>query len=110
MSSPPEPIGPIRDLQIRLDRLERISGSLPSGGGGGTSGDMEARVGRLEERLDKVGDRLGAVEVNLAILSERVAHLPSKGFIVTVVGSGLALIGGLTVFGEQVRTLLGITG
>ena len=104
------PFGPMKEIRDRLDRLEQQSGSLPSGGGGGTSGDMEARVGRLEERLDKVGDRLGGVEVNLATLTERVAHLPGKGFIVTVVGTGLTLLGGLTIFGEQVRVLLGVAG
>lgn len=81
---------------------------LKGSGGGGTSDGMEARVNRLEDRLDKLGDRLGKVEVNLATLTERVAHLPGKGFIVSSAVTTIALLTGVMIFADKLKGLLGI--
>ena len=81
---------------------------------------MEARVAILETKLDhvqsdvtdlksravKVDERLGGVEVKLATLTERVAHLPSKGFIVTTVLLFGSLFTAITVFADKIQALL----
>lgn len=75
---------------------------------------MEPRIARLEAHTDhllkgteelkadmrNVRDRLAAIEV-------RVDHLPSKGFIVTVVLAALAVIGAMIGFQESLQSLLG---
>lgn len=82
---------------------------------------MEERIARLEAHVEHIqsdmGDvkgqlvsmdgRLRGVENNLATLTERVAHLPSKGFIVSVVVAGLGLIITAIGFTEKIQTLFG---
>lgn len=83
---------------------------------------MEVKIARLEanvehiqgnmvevkQRLTGLEGRVGGVEINLATLTERVAHLPSKGFIVaTVVGVG-AVLAALSLFPVQIRAFLGL--
>src|SRR5262245_11257923 len=75
-------------------------------GGGGTVDGMEARVASLEAHLEYVrrdiaelkssssvlrGDA-SELKVGLATLTERVRHLPGKGFIVTSVVSLATLV------------------
>ncbi|WP_313534354.1 hypothetical protein [Sphingomonas sp.] len=71
--------------------IEGGGGGLPPtpplnrGGGGGTFDPMEPRVAKLEAHMENVRAELGklsTVPADLATLKERVAHLPSKGFIV----------------------------
>jgi hypothetical protein len=69
---------------------------------------MEQRLNRLETRMEKIDDRLRGVEINLATLAERVAHLPSKGFLVTVVLGTGAVLSVLTLFPAQIRSLVGL--
>jgi hypothetical protein len=68
---------------------------LNSGGGGGTSGGMEARVARLESDMEhvkksvadiatdmkSVRTSLGDIKVDLGRFDERLKHMPTKGFI-----------------------------
>ena len=75
--------------------------------GGGGSGPVDDRLNRLEGRIDKVGDELGEVKVNIATLTERMAHLPSKGFIVTTTMASLALMAALIVFADNIKALFG---
>lgn len=77
------------------------------GDGGGGSGPVDDRVSRLEGRMDKVGDELAAVKVNIATLTERMAHLPSKGFIVTCTMAALTLIAALIVFADSIKAAIG---
>lgn len=74
--------------------------------GGGGSGPVDDRVSRLEGRIDKVGDELGEVKVNLATLTERVAHLPSKGFIVSTSMTLLTVIAALVVFADNIKAAI----
>lgn len=81
---------------------------------------MEPRVAVLETKMDQVckevGDlknavagidgRLRSVEIGLATLTERVAHLPSKGFIVAATATTLALLTALIVFQGHIQRLL----
>jgi hypothetical protein len=98
-------------IDDRLNQIHAMQGELremqqewrQSGGGGGGGGmDMDRRVARLEGQFDKLdtkidglGGRVGGVEVQLATLTERVAHLPSKGFIVTALATTIAVVSGL---------------
>ena len=100
----------------------------PYGGGGGGDGTMErlavveakltgvegrmdrleGRMDRLEGRMDAVDARLRGVEVGLATLTERVSHLPSKGFIVGALATSVGVVSGLALFLDRLRTLLGL--
>lgn len=89
---------------------------LQGGGGGGTyDGMLEARVARLEADVEHIkndiGDLkqtlrstsadVGSLRVDVARLTERVDHLPSKGFIITVLTVTFALvIGALTIMSK----------
>jgi hypothetical protein len=92
------------------------SGTLKSGGGGGTSGGMdgwqtsvEARLGEIRTDTRSLLGEVNAIKVNLATLTERVAHLPSKGFVVTAVLTSLTVIAALVVFQGQIQTFLKIS-
>lgn len=67
---------------------------------------MEDRVNRLEGRIDKVVDELGSVNVSIATLTERVAHLPSKGFIVTTSTTALALLAAIVIFADNIKAAI----
>lgn len=100
------------------------TGVPPSNGGGGDGGNLEARlarleasvthvegdIGRVEGNLKSIDGRLRAVEGDSKTLLERVAHLPSKGFIVVTVLGGFSLFAGIFGFHEQLIKLLGLTG
>jgi hypothetical protein len=84
-----------------------------SGGGGGDDGKMEGRVAKLEagvEHLSKdvtdVRSDMKEVRDRLARLEERVSHLPSKGFIVTVVVVALTVLTGLTTIAPRIASTL----
>lgn len=87
-------------------KLQVVDGSrsdvlrLPGNGDGGD--DMEARIARLEAKMDKVDDSLGQVDKGLAVLTERVSHLPSKGFIVGATITALVALAAVTAFLERI--------
>jgi archaellum component FlaC len=101
---------------------------LQSGGGGGTFDGMEARVAILETHVEYIRRDIGelkadvseirrdlsgmkddfksdveGVKVQLATLTERVNHLPSKGFIVTATLSSLSAIAALIMFQDHIK-------
>lgn len=90
----------IHDMDAHRDK-RRLSAPLNDGDGGGTYDDMERRVTRLEDKFDNLSDRIGGVQVELATLTERVAHLPSKGFIVTGLGTAIAILVGLATLARH---------
>jgi len=92
-----------REVGAMYAELKRFGDA--SGGGG--SGPVDDRLNRLEGRVDKVSDELSEVKVNLATLTERIAHLPSKGFIVTTTMTSLALIAALVVFADNIKAAIG---
>lgn len=49
------------------------------------------------------------LKTDVATLVERVAHLPGKGFVVTVVVSIGAVLAVLTTFAPAVQKLIGLT-
>jgi hypothetical protein len=100
----------------------RFGGKKPPGpplqppGGGGTYDPMlEARVasleadvrniretvGEMKADLRSAGTDLSEIKVNYATLSERVSHLPSKGYIGWWITGGVSLaIAVLTLFSK----------
>lgn len=85
-----------------------MAAEAKSGGGGGPTGDSDARVVRLEAHMEHVRSDLSVlrdVPVQIATLTERVAHLPSKGFVVTAATGTVAGIAGLLVLLQQIGIL-----
>ena len=95
---------------------DRFGGALPSGstplqsgGGGGTFDGKEPRVAVLENNVEYIKRDIGelkadmsgirrdveSLKVSQGILTERVSHLPSKGFIFTV---ALGIVGAIITF------------
>ncbi|MBO9441402.1 hypothetical protein J7363_04810 [Phaeobacter italicus] len=75
---------------------------LKSGDGGGTFDGMEARVSRLEDKMDRVEGRLTSIEVTLARIEEKLDSKPGHWAVLalnaTLLGLALAAIG----FGARV--------
>lgn len=92
------------ELKAMLADAERMGYKGGHGGGGGSA--VDARLTRLEGQYDKLRDDNVAIRESLATLNERVAHLPSKEFIVKVVGGALAIIAGLATFAEKLQALV----
>lgn len=113
-------MGDVHDM-LPEEHRARIMADIEKGGAGG-GGDMEQRIAKLEVkvdhiaaavgtltgRVDKMDDRLRGVEVNLATLTERVAHLPSKGFIVNALLAALAVVAALTLFQTKLQAIFGL--
>lgn len=75
----------VANLERRLDHLRKENHKLLKGGdGGGTFDPMEARVialeattKRIEDKLDKVLDKTGKIEIDIARLDGKVSALPN---------------------------------
>ena len=97
---------------------------LQTGGGGGTYDGMEARVAVLETHVEyirrdisdlkadmgvirtdlgKARDEVADLRTGLATLTERVNHLPSKGYIVTTSLGIVGAIGAIIAFQDHIR-------
>lgn len=97
----------VRLLQAQHQRLSVELQRLKEGGGGGTSGGMEARIARLESDMEHVKrgvDKLdGAVtgartsieelRIDFGRFDERSKNFPTKGFIFSVAAGLLAASG-----------------
>lgn len=100
-------LGIVRRFKEENGRLMKENQALKSGGGDGTSGTMEARVSRLEQRADKLADDVANIRSDLATLTERVSHLPSKGYIDARLLAMLTVIAALILFADKIKALLG---
>lgn len=90
--------------------------SLKSGGPGGTSGGMdgwqtsvESRLGSIQTDVRDLRAGVGSLNTTAATLTERVAHLPSKSFIIKASLTSLAVIAALVAFQGQIQALLKIS-
>jgi hypothetical protein len=111
----------------RIERVRLLNTSEPFvplqvGGGGGTFDGMEPRVARLEADVEHIKTDIGDIKsdirslnvlmtearTNIATLTERVSHLPTKEFIVKSVMTSLAVITALVVFQSGIQRLFGI--
>jgi hypothetical protein len=73
-------------------------GDLKHGGGDDTLPpmDIEPRVAKLEAHMEHVRssvDKLTGIPKDVAVLAERISHLPGKGFVVT---AGVGTVAGVT--------------
>ena len=92
-----ETVNQFREWLITTD----IRGGASGGGGG-----MDERLSRLESQFDTLRDDNTRIREQLATLTERVAHLPSKGFIVNALLLSLAVVAGLITFGGRLQALV----
>ena len=103
-----------RQLRMQNHALSEQIEALKSAGGGGTSGGMEGRVAKLEAHVEtlradvRTKKDVGDIRTGLATLTERVAHLPGKGFVVTATTTTIALLTGIILFGDKIQTLLAL--
>jgi hypothetical protein len=104
----------LRDL---IDQLLQAAGDgrspprLPPQKGDGTPRDMEPRIAKLEAHVENIRAelaKLSSLPVTVGKLEERVSHLPSKGFVVTATTTTIGLLTAITIFGDKVKTILGV--
>lgn len=91
----------IADLQNVGGGAKPPKPPLNDGPGRGTYDGMEARVAVLEAHVEHIRSDLGklaSVPKDLGVLTERVSHLPTKGFIVTTTLTALVAIAALSGF------------
>lgn len=112
---PGDQLAAYRKLREENLQLARENEALKGGDGGGTSNGMEGRVARLEAHVDTLrGDvatmksDVGKIRVDLATLTERVAHLPGKGFVITATTTTVGFLTAVIVFGDKIKGLLGL--
>jgi len=110
---PDDEFSVIRRLRTENDALIRENDALKSGSGGGTSGGMESRVAKLEAHVEAlrtdgaaVKKDVGDIKVGVATLTERVTHLPGKGFVVTATTTSIGLLTAIILFGDKIKALL----
>jgi hypothetical protein len=46
------------------------------------------------------------LQIDVATITERVSHLPTKGWMAVTLGGGLALIAALVTFSEKIHALI----
>ena len=102
-----------------LDKLGQRSfqevGPILGGGDGGMD-DLRTRVGVLEAHTETIRSDIREIKPDVkdirerfAGLDEKVSHLPSQGFVVTVAVTGLAALTALIAFQEQLQQLIGVS-
>jgi hypothetical protein len=99
----------IRDYQQKAGG-EGEKAILNFGSGGGTSGGMdgwqtsvEARLGSINTDVRELRTAVGALNTNVATLTERVAHLPSKGYMAAWLIAAMALITAVVTFQSTIQ-------
>ena len=89
----------------------------PPGGGGS---DMEARVARLESDVEYIRRDVSElkidvrdlkndmikVKIDVAVLTERVAHLPTKGYLIATASGIIALLTAAMLFADKIKAAL----
>lgn len=89
-------------------RRGRDDGGLPPSGPGGTSDDMEARVKRLEDDYKELRSDLKTLLVDVAVLKERVSHLPTKGWAVGWIIALVAFMGTFATLAPKLQVFFGV--
>lgn len=89
-------------MDDNLSYLDDYRDALKSGGGGGTFDGMEARVARLEDKMDRVEGRLTSIEVTLARIEEKLDSKPSHWAVLALNATLLGLVLAAIGFGARV--------
>ena len=95
----------LTDLTAAREQLRQRT-HLSGSGGGSTSGGMEERVTRLERQQEQLTKEVIDLRVAVATLTERIAHLPGKGFVVTATTATITLLGAIVLFADKLRALV----
>ena len=105
----------VRSLRTQNEALKIENDALKTSDGGGTSGGMDGRIAKLEAHVEilradvgTIKKDVGDIRVGLATLTERVAHLPGKGFIITASSTGIGLLIAVVVLADKIKHLLGL--
>lgn len=69
---------------------------------------MEARVKRLEDDYKEVRADLKTLVVDVAVLKERVSHLPTKGWAVAAIVTTLGLVTTVVTLAPKLQAAFGI--
>lgn len=67
---------------------------------------VETRLTSLDGRLGRIEDKVDAAGREVATLTERVAHLPSKSYIGIGLVALLAGVAALTAFADKIQALV----
>lgn len=92
----------IRTVQNAVENLSKESNSL-----GRDVVRLQTKQENVEAELKLVRDDVKDARDRLGILEERVRHLPSKGFIITVVTTGLLIGGGIATIAPKLQQWFG---
>ncbi len=111
MTEPSENIVPFPiEQQVENMLRDAVRSASFAGGSGGNSGGVDVRVAVLETHVDilrkdlaEVKAGLDQVKLQLATVTERIAHLPSKGYTVTVALAVMAVVAAFTTFQQQIQ-------
>ncbi len=63
----------------------------------------------LKRDLSETRADMKDIRDRMARLEVRVDHLPTKGFIITALGIGVAIVGGITTLAPKIQSLFGVT-
>ena len=105
------------ELMQRLgDRSFNDVGPLKSGGSGdGGMSDLAARVASLEAHTENIKSNIGEIRPDVKNIRERlprveekISHLPSKGYILTVVLGAMAFIAAIIAFQDRIQSFLNL--
>lgn len=67
---------------------------------------MEWRVNKLEQQFEALRDDNQKIRVELAVLNERIAHLPSKEYMVKIAMGSIGLLTAVIVFADKIKGML----
>ncbi len=116
MSEPTDNIVPFPiEQQVENMLRDAVSNAVSAGGGGGSSGldirvaVLETHVESLRKEMADVKAGLEQVKIQLATLTERMAHLPSKSYTVTVALAVMAVVAAFTTFQQQIQHFVHLT-
>ena len=110
---------PTLDNTFQARRIAQLQAqnaqSLQSAGGGGTFDGMQERVALLEKRfdrvetkLDSVSDKVSELRVDMGVLRERIAHLPSKGWAVTIALTTIGALATVITIAPKLQQFFGV--
>jgi hypothetical protein len=85
----------------------------PFGGGGGGMDPwqtaVETRLSGLNDRAQRIEDKVGGIAVDLGRLDTKVGGLPTKGWTVRSLVFLLVLIAALVTFQGQIQSFIGLS-
>lgn len=69
---------------------------------------MEARIKRLEDDYKEVRSDLKSLLVDVAVLKERVTHLPTKGWAVGAIVTMLGMVTAIVTLAPKLQAWAGL--